>query len=193
MGCQSGAGGQELGKRSGHRDGPEQSTDDRLAPRGTPLYETTYGNVAPRLGVAYQLTETPNWGAVLRAGFGIFYDLGQGWLGGASAFFPHSATKSLVLVTFPLSPANAAPPPLTSSPPVNTILVADPHLNLPRTYQWNIALEQSVGSSQSLSLTYIGAIGRDLLRVTNFFNVNPRFQVVELTENRRRRTTMLYE
>jgi len=154
-----------------------------LAPRGTPLYETTYGNVAPRLGVAYQLTETPNWGAVLRAGFGIFYDLGQGWLGGASAFFPHSATKSLVLVTFPLSPANAAPPPLTSSPPVNTILVADPHLNLPRTYQWNIALEQSVGSSQSLSLTYIGAIGRDLLRVTNFFNVNPNFQVVELTDN----------
>jgi len=26
-----------------------------LAPRGTPLYQTTYGNVAPRIGVAYQM------------------------------------------------------------------------------------------------------------------------------------------
>ena len=61
--------------------------------------------------------------------------------------------------------------------------MADPHLKLPRTYQWNVALEQSLGSSQSLSLTYIGAIGRDLLRVTNLFNVNSNFQFVNLTDN----------
>jgi|SRR6516164_3914039 hypothetical protein len=104
-------------------------------------------------------------------------------------------TATFVLVSYPavLCAQNAGPPPLTSNPPVNTMLVADPHLEVPRTYQWNLTLEQSVRSSQSFSLTYIGAIGRDLLRVTNFFNVNPRFQVVELTENRRRRTTMLYE
>src|SRR5262249_45822412 len=39
-----------------------------LAPRGTPLYETTYGNVAPRVGLAWQLGGRPNWIAVLRAG-----------------------------------------------------------------------------------------------------------------------------
>lgn len=154
-----------------------------LAPRGTPLYETTYGNVAPRLGIAYQLTDTPNWGVVLRGGFGMFYDLGQGSLGGAGAFFPNSASKSLSLVPFPLSPQNAAAPPLTTNPPVNTMLVADPHLSLPRTYQWNAAVEQSLGSKQSLSFTYVGAIGRDLLRLTNFFNVNPNFLVIELTDN----------
>jgi outer membrane receptor protein involved in Fe transport len=43
-----------------------------LAPSGTPLYQTTYGNVAPRLGLAYQLNGTQNWGTVLRAGFGVF-------------------------------------------------------------------------------------------------------------------------
>src|SRR5262249_31408113 len=144
--------------------------------------ETTYGNVAPRVGIAYQLGERPNWGAVLRAGFGTFYDLGQGWLGGASAFFPHSASKNLSLVTFPLSAQDAAPPLLTTNPPVNTMLVADPHLKLPRTYQWNFALEQSVGSSQSFSLTYVGAVGRDLLRVTNFTAL-PNFQAIELTDN----------
>src|SRR5687767_15601310 len=46
-----------------------------LAPRGTPLYATTYGNIAPRIGVAYQLRVIRNWDAALRAGFGVFYDL----------------------------------------------------------------------------------------------------------------------
>ena len=30
-----------------------------LAPRGTPLYQTTYGNVAPRFGLAWQLRPAP--------------------------------------------------------------------------------------------------------------------------------------
>jgi len=154
-----------------------------LAPRGTPLYETTYGNVAPRLGLAYQLNESPDWGTIVRGGFGVFYDLGQGSLGGATTFFPYLATRSFALPAFPLSPQNAAPPALTTNPPVGTMFVADPHLKLPRTYQWNVALEQSIGRSQSVSLTYLGAIGRDLLRVTNLFNVNPSFQFVGLTTN----------
>ena len=58
-----------------------------LAPRGTPLYQTTYGNVAPRIGLAYQLSGTPNWTAVLRGGFGVFYDLGSGSLGGGRQIF----------------------------------------------------------------------------------------------------------
>src|SRR5262245_37538310 len=132
----------------------------KLAPRGTPLYETTYGNLAPRLGLAYQLRDRQNWGTVLRAGFGVFYDLGSGSLGASSSSFPYSASKSLSLVTFPLSTQDAAAPPLTTNPPVDTIFVADPHLKLPRSYQWNAAIEQAIGSSQSLSVTYLGALGR---------------------------------
>ena len=156
-----------------------------LAPRGTRLYDTTYGNVAPRLGLAWQLGGGPNWGAVLRAGFGIFYDLGQGSLGGVSSYFPYLATKTIspTPVPFPLSAQDAAPPASSVSPPVSIILVADPHLKLPRSYQWNVALEQSMGRSQSLSVTYIGAIGRDLLRVTNLFNLNPNFSFVNVTDN----------
>ena len=154
-----------------------------LAPRGTPLYQTTYGNVAPRLGLAYQLVQKPNWDTVLRGGFGIFYDLGSGSLGGVSSYFPYSANNIITSAPFPLSPHNAAPPAFTVSPPVGTINVADPHLKLPRSYQWNVSLEESVGSSQSLSITYVGAIGRDLLRVTNLFNPNPNFQYVGITDN----------
>lgn len=154
-----------------------------LAPRGTPLYETTYGNVAPRFGLAWQLRESPNWGTTLRAGFGMFYDLGQGSLGGVSSFFPYNADRNFAPGAFPLSPQNAAPPAFTTNPPVSTILVADPNLKLPRTYQWNVALEQAIGSSQSLSVTYIGATGRDLLRVVNLLDVNPNFQFVAVTDN----------
>lgn len=154
-----------------------------LAPRGTPLYQTRYGNVAPRLGIAYRLRQAANWGTVLRGGFGMFYDLGSGSLAGATSFFPFSASNSLVLAPFPLSPQNAAPPPITSNPPATTILVANPHLKLARTYQWNFALEQSLGSNQSISLTYIGAIGRDLPRITTLFFPNPNFEVVEVTDN----------
>lgn len=164
-----------------------------LAPHGTPLYDTTYGNVAPRLGIAYQLHGEGNWNTVLRGGFGIFYDLGYGSLGGVSSFFPFGAVQFASTpgtcssgqsgICFPLNAQNAAPPTLSTSPPVSDILVADPHLKLPRTYEWNAALEQSLGQNQILSLTYVGAVGRKLLRVSNLVNPNSDFQQVDITDN----------
>ena len=153
-----------------------------LAPHGTPLYRTTWGNVAPRLGLAYQLREG-GWGSVVRAGFGVFYDLGSGSLGGVTTFFPHISAKVIAAAPFPLTPQDSVAPPLSTLPPVTTMLVADPHLKLPRSYQWNVALEQSLGGSQTLSLTYVGALGRDLLRATTLSNPNPDFQSLVVTDN----------
>jgi len=154
-----------------------------LAPRGTPLYETTYGNVAPRLGLAFQLHDAQNWGSVLRGGVGIFYDLGYGSLGGASSYFPYQAVKLLPLAPFPLSPQDAAPPPFSVNPPVPIIIVADPHLKLPRTYEWNVAIDQFLGKSQVLSVTYVGAVGHDLLRTSDLVDVNDNFGVIALIGN----------
>ncbi len=163
-----------------------------LAPRGTPLYQTTYGNVAPRVGVAYQLRQGGNRDTVLRGGFGIFYDQGYGSIGGLSAFFPFNSAKIIASsscpsgatgVCFPLSSQEAAPPAFRTTPPVVTIFVADRNLKLPRTYQWNVAAEQSLGSSQSISFTYVGAIGRDLLGTTILSNPNPDFMTVYLTDD----------
>jgi hypothetical protein len=154
-----------------------------LAPRGTPLYQTTYGNVAPRVGLAYQFSGIKNWEAVLRGGFGVFYDLGSGSLGGVSSYFPYLTYKFAADVPFPLSPQDAVPPALTTSPPVSVLSVADPNLKLPRTYEWNVALEQSLGSSQSLSATYVGAVGRELLRVTDLVSPNADFNFVNVTSN----------
>jgi len=154
-----------------------------LAPHGTPLYQTTYGNVAPRVGVAYQLGGGTNWNSVLRGGFGIFYDLGSGSLGGVANDFAYSAVNVIPSAPLPINGANATPPVITADLPVSTINVADPHLILPRTYQWNGAIEESIGNAQSLSLTYVGAVGRKLLRVTSLVNPNQNFQFVGVTDN----------
>jgi hypothetical protein len=52
-----------------------------LAPAGTPPFRTKYGNVAPRIGGAYQLFASPDWGTVVRGGFGVFYDLATAEVG----------------------------------------------------------------------------------------------------------------
>jgi len=49
--------------------------------------------------------------------------------------------------------------------------------------QWNITLEQSLGSQQSVSAAYVAAAGRRLLRQETLFNPNPNFSQVIVTAN----------
>jgi len=93
-----------------------------LAPDGTAAFNTTYGNVSPRIGLAYQVTQNPDWGTVLRGGFGVFYDLATSEAGNniSALFYPFAGTNLIFGTgiggtgTFPLSPTDAAPPPITS-------------------------------------------------------------------------------
>lgn len=155
-----------------------------LAARGTPLYQTTYGNIAPRIGITYQLAKTPGRETVIRGGFGLFYDVGSGSLSSAADEFPFVAQNVLFGVPFPLTAQQAAPPTITATPPVTgNLYVADPNLKLPRTSQWNLTLEQAVGLNQSLSVSYIGAAGRNLLRQDTLASPNPNFETVFVTRN----------
>jgi hypothetical protein len=90
-----------------------------LATRGAPLYSTDYGNVAPRVGVAYRLGRRTEWEATVRAGAGVFYDLGQGSLGGVTSYFPYGSSKLIQPspAPFPLSAQDAAPPAFRLNPP----------------------------------------------------------------------------
>ena len=139
-----------------------------VAPTGTPLYETTYNNFAPRVGVSYQLFREGNRLTILRGGFGIFYDLGTGSLANSISIFPYSRRKPLGGLPFPFTPAQLEPPPFTLTiPTIGSSVIADRNLKLPRTFQWNTAVEQSLNSSNTFSATYIGALGRRLLRGSN--------------------------
>lgn len=137
-------------------------------PEGEPLYRTRWGNLAPRVGATYQLAERrPGWGTILRGGAGRFYDLGNASTLWAFDANPPFATSVLRLrVPYPLSAADAAPPPLTGTP--TTIVGVDPNLQLPYTWQWNAAVAQSLGSLHTLTVTYVGAAGRRLLQRQHF-------------------------
>jgi hypothetical protein len=164
--------------------GLSNTTPITLAPRGRPLYATTWNNVAPRFGFAYQLRQGPGWQTILRSGIGVFYDLGSGSLGGITGGFPYVAFgPSLINVAFPLSPQEASPPTLTANPPASLLYVADPHLKLPRTFEWNEALEQSFGEDQSLTLTYVGAAGRKMLRQDSLVPQNAAVEFLQVTRN----------
>ena len=155
-----------------------------LAPRGTPLWKATHNNFAPRFGLAYQLSQRPGRETVLRGGVGIFYDLGTGQAANAfSAVFPFAASKFLFNVPFPLTPAQAASPPFSLNAPFGAFIAFDPKLRLPRTYQWNFSVEQSLGTNQSVSASYVAAVGRRLLRQVSVESPNPSFQQLLITRN----------
>jgi len=155
-----------------------------LAPPGSALWKTTYSNFAPRVGLAYQVTSVPGKELVLRAGLGVFYDLGNGQAAqGFGSVFPFVAVKRFTDVPYPLNSEQAAPPPLDLNPPVGSIVVFDPNLKLPRTYEGNISFEKSLTRNHTLSATYVTAIGRRLLREDSLLNPNPDFMVVRVTTN----------
>jgi Carboxypeptidase regulatory-like domain/TonB dependent receptor/TonB-dependent Receptor Plug Domain len=164
-----------------------QNVDDpaqiALAPFGTSLWNKTYTNFAPRVGAAYSLKEDGSF--VLRAGWGIFYDLGQGQAGSLGGSFPNTAVKSTGGVSLPVSDVTPLIATISLQPPFSfNVIGFSPDLKLPRSYQWNVALEKSFGSSQAVSATYVGQAGRNLLRVESLFKPNPNFlSTFQVTNN----------
>ncbi len=155
-----------------------------LAPPDTPFYRATYNNFAPRLGAVYQLSERRGWETVVRGGFGVFYDLGSGSLANAAVSFPYLRRRVLSNVSYPLDSSLTEPPPPSLAPPVSRIQASDPLLRLPLTMQWNVGFEQSLGPKRSLSVSYVGAVGRRLLRQELLLNPNPNFEQLFITTNK---------
>lgn len=155
---------------------PVNMTNLALAPAGTPPFNTQYGNVAPRIGVAYQVHKGQDFQTVLRGGFGLFYDLATSEIGNNLAFgYPFQNAICCPSGSFPLSAATAEPPPIIPPNPANPpeLNFLDPKLKAPHTLEWNVALEQAVGKEQVLSATYIGAVGRNLLASGYHLSPNP--------------------
>jgi Carboxypeptidase regulatory-like domain/TonB dependent receptor-like, beta-barrel/TonB-dependent Receptor Plug Domain len=134
-----------------------------LAPFGTPMWATTYGNVAPRIGLVYALNKKRDF--VFRAGTGIFYDTGAGGSAQSAFNFTNNAFKfTATSVPLPVTDPTPFLPTFTLQPPFPSGTQGFTNdLRLPRSYQWNLALEKSFGA-QVFSATYVGQAGRSLLR-----------------------------
>lgn len=144
----------------------------QLAPANTPLWQTDWAGFAPRFGLAYQVHEGERNGTVLRAGMGVFYDTGnEQATQGFSQSVGFATIKTFLGAAFPLTQLQIAsvPAPSTSTPYNDYVYGYDPHLRLPYTEQWNVAVEQALGPKQSLTMNYVGSEGHKLLAQFEYF------------------------
>jgi len=151
-----------------------------LAPRGTPLWHTTFYNIAPRLGVAWIVHSRPEQETVIRGGAGVFYDTGN-----QIAALGYSGAGFLGLdyfsnVTLPFAPSQFDISTDAIAPYSAGIYAFPSHLQLPYALEWNSSLEQALGRSQTLTLSYVASSGRRLLqeqrRVVG--SLNPNFSTI---------------
>lgn len=140
----------------------------RLAEPDAKLFPTIWNGFAPRIGAAYQLFTKPSWETVVRGGYGLFYDLASGSAGSVSgAFFPSTASVTTTNVQFPFAASVMVPPVISTTPPYasgNFLVQYDKDFVLPRVHQWNVSMEQGLGKSQTISISYVGNAGRRLIR-----------------------------
>ncbi|HET6929204.1 MAG TPA: TonB-dependent receptor [Candidatus Acidoferrum sp.] len=129
-----------------------------------PVYNATRDNFAPRLGLAYNLERLTRFPAVVRTGFGVFYDMGTGPTGDLFNQAPFKPIEFVFPSTFPLTPADAARPQPSTAPPYNEIVAFPNTLRQPYSYQWNLAYEQSLGTNQKVTASYVGSAGHSLIR-----------------------------
>jgi hypothetical protein len=148
-----------------------------------PLYQTAWFNVAPRFGIAYNMDERPGHEMTIRAGVGLFYDLGYGVTGGAFNGAPYSNVRTISNITFPLTLANLNPPGLPAARPYGQIFSADPNLQSPIVTQWNVTWEHSYGIGQVLSLSYVGTMGRRLSRTDTQAAFTPAYDILTTATN----------
>ncbi len=137
-----------------------------IAPSGTPLWHTTWANLAPRFGLAYQAHTTPGHETVVRMGAGLFYDTGSSM--GSFGYNASGVFSASVLAgqQFPLTQTvvDSLPAPGVTKPYNTSFMGFDPHLVLPRTGEWNLSLEQGLGTNQTLTIGYVASVGRKLIR-----------------------------
>ena len=170
----------ELGMRYDYLKLPGSSSNANLtAATTTPVAFTAYpgltnapadkNNLGPRIGFAMDLTGSGK--SVLRGGYGMYYGR-----------IPNAVLLNAMLNTgSPLGQFTASLKPAAAGAPVfpNVISAATPptpgsyffakNLQDPMVHEFDLILQQQVGKGTVASVSYIGALGREL---TNYINTN---------------------
>jgi Carboxypeptidase regulatory-like domain/TonB dependent receptor len=150
----------------------------RLRPNITVNYGLRYewqnqlndkGGLAPRLGVAWGIGKTKQGSpkAVIRAGFGVFYDrFKQQYL--EQAQLSNGITQQSFIVSNPdFYPNLPTPAQLAAAQTAPTVYQVDPNLKNPYTIQSGVTLEKQLGKIANVAFTYLNSRGVHALLLRN--------------------------
>jgi hypothetical protein len=112
-----------------------------------PLWLKPYGHFAPRLGIAFSPGKSGR--TVFRAGGGLYYDSSLSIATDVINSGPMNISQFSRQIGF------------TSGILSFGIM---PNLTLPRVAQWNFSVEHSLSARDTVSISYVGAAGRQLIR-----------------------------
>ncbi|MEI9978253.1 MAG: carboxypeptidase-like regulatory domain-containing protein [Edaphobacter sp.] len=138
-----------------------------------PLYSPVYDNFAPRLGFAWTAPTSGKFSTVLRGGLGTYFDTGQATTGAqaATATFPYQTTApNMTNVSYQSINWSGLAGTVPSTLPTSNVYLVDRNLESPRTYEWGLTLEQSLGKSAKLATSYVGNDGERLIGLTQYYN-----------------------
>lgn len=138
----------------------------------TTSHPSDKNNISPRIGFAW---DPFGYGkTAVRGGFGMYF----GRIPNSAilnAYENTGSSKSQSTPSYTTANTGAAALPSLQSPPsgpapgTQTAFFLDSHLQNPYTEQMDLAVQQDLGHSNVLSVSYLGAMGREL---PNFLNVN---------------------
>lgn len=139
--------------------------EPQLLPEGSRLWKTSWTDLAPQATATYQLSNAAGRETSLRAGWSLVFD--EVTSPGANALFagaPYVSRWTTSGQNFPLTwdASFTTPPEPLGSADLADYYSFDSGLQSPRTHQWQVTFDQSLGPSQRVGLSYVGAAARHL-------------------------------
>ena len=128
---------------------------------------------APRLGIAWGLGKDKSRKAVLRAGFGVFYDRFTDEYIINAVRYNGVNQQRYIIPTPDFFPNVPSPGTLSSSAITSTNYQIDPRLRTPYTTQAGIGLERQVTKNATVSVTYLNTHGVHQLITRNINAPDP--------------------
>ena len=136
--------------------------------KGFPLHRSDHKDFAPRVGIAYRVTEK----TVVRGGFGIYYNPNQTNSFTLANTNPPFATQTS-FTSSPATPQFTYANPLGTTGPagLTNAFTLNPNLPTPRMNQWSFGVDRKRWKGAGLEVSYLGSHQYHLDR--SFYNNTP--------------------
>jgi outer membrane receptor protein involved in Fe transport len=136
---------------------------------GFSFINPNHKDFAPRLGLAYRLTDK----TVIRAGYGIYYNPNQtNTFTFLSSNRPFSAIETCTATAAaPISLSNPTPSSACGVSSLFNVITPNPYLPTPYMNQWSFGIQQGLWSNAALDIQYLGSHSTHLDR--SYYNNTP--------------------